>query len=82
MLMLFFRKIKGFIYFTCLSLSCLEYPEECRHIQVNGLDFLYAVRGPGDVIPNTFPWDIRPLAYEQLRNAGYRLAAVLNEIFD
>ena len=41
----------------------------------------YELVKPGDTIPDNFPWDIRPLAYGQLRNAGYRLAAILNEIF-
>lgn len=41
----------------------------------------YELVKPGDVIPDTFPYDIRPLLYSQLRNAGYRLAAVLNDIF-
>ena len=37
---------------------------------------------PGkDIIPDTFPFDVRPLLYSQLRNAGYRLAELLNEIF-
>lgn len=37
---------------------------------------------PGDVLPYTFPYDARPLLYSQLRNAGYRLAAIFNEIFE
>lgn len=41
----------------------------------------YELVHPGDVIPSTFPYDVRPLLYSQLRNAGYRLAAILNEIF-
>lgn len=41
----------------------------------------YELVKPGDVIPSTFPYDVRPLLYSQLRNAGYRLAAQLNEIF-
>ena len=41
----------------------------------------YELVKPGDTIPGNFSWDIRPLAYSQLRNAGYRLAAILNEIF-
>ena len=41
----------------------------------------YELVKPGDVIPDTFPYDVRPLLYSQLRNAGYRLAAVLNDIF-
>ena len=41
----------------------------------------YELIHPGDVIPGTFPYDIRPLLYSQLRNAGYRLAEQLNEIF-
>lgn len=41
----------------------------------------YELVKPGDVIPDTFPYDVRPLLYSQLRKAGYRLAAVLNDIF-
>ena len=41
----------------------------------------YELVKPGDTIPGNFSWDIRPLAYSQLRNAGYRLAATLNGIF-
>jgi len=35
----------------------------------------------GDVLPGTFAADNRELLFSQLRNAGYRLAKVLNEIF-
>lgn len=35
----------------------------------------------GDVMPQTYAFDVRPLVLSQLRKAGYRLAAVLNEIF-
>lgn len=37
--------------------------------------------GPDTVLPATFPYDMRPLLYSQLRNAGYRLAAQFNGIF-
>lgn len=37
---------------------------------------------PGDTIPSTFPYDHRDVLYTQIRNAGYRLAAQLNAIFD
>lgn len=43
---------------------------------------VYEVAHPGDVLPSTFPTDMRPLLFHQLRNGGYRLAAVLNYIFD
>lgn len=43
---------------------------------------VYELVKPGDVIPETFPYDNRPLLYSQLRNAGYRLAAQLNAIFE
>ena len=34
-----------------------------------------------DTIPGRFPAEMRSLLYSQLRNAGYRLAAILNDIF-
>lgn len=39
-------KAIGYIYFAGLSLRCAHYPEECRTIEVNGQNLLYAVRGP------------------------------------
>lgn len=35
----------------------------------------------GDVLPKTYPAEHRDLLFSQLRNGGYRLAAVFNEIF-
>lgn len=35
----------------------------------------------GDILPRTYPTDIRPVLFSQLRNGGYRLAAIFNEIF-
>lgn len=35
----------------------------------------------GDTLPASYATDMRPLLFSQLRNGGYRLAAVLNEIF-
>ncbi len=35
---------------------------------------------PGDEFGKTFPSDMRPLLFHQLRNGGYRLAALLNDI--
>ena len=35
----------------------------------------------GDVLPSSYATDIRPILFSQLRNGGYRLAAILNEIF-
>ena len=35
----------------------------------------------GDVLPRSYATDIRPLLFSQLRNGGYRLAAIFNEIF-
>lgn len=35
----------------------------------------------GDVLPSSYATDIRPVLFSQLRNGGYRLAAILNEIF-
>lgn len=41
-----FRKITGFFYFTWLRITCRKYPEVIKHIEINGLDMLYSVRGP------------------------------------
>lgn len=35
----------------------------------------------GDVLPRSYATDMRPLLFSQLRNGGYRLAAIFNEIF-
>ena len=35
----------------------------------------------GDVLPKSYATDMRPLLFTQLRNGGYRLAAIFNEIF-
>ena len=35
----------------------------------------------GDKIPRSYATDIRPVLFSQLRNGGYRLAAIFNEIF-
>ena len=35
----------------------------------------------GDVLPRSYATDMRPFLFSQLRNGGYRLAAILNEIF-
>ena len=35
----------------------------------------------GDVTAQDFPVKMRPILFSQLRNAGYRLAALLNDIF-
>lgn len=40
------RKICGFFYFSALSVSCCRYPETVCHIEVNGQNLLYTVRGP------------------------------------
>lgn len=37
--------------------------------------------GEGDIVPNSYAADIRPVLFSQLRNGGYRLAAIFNEIF-
>lgn len=39
-------KTCGFFYFSALSARCFRYPEELHSISVNGLDLVYAVRGP------------------------------------
>lgn len=44
-------KIGGFFYFAALSIICCRYPEELRTIHVNGLDLVYAIRGPQDGKP-------------------------------
>lgn len=35
----------------------------------------------GDTLPGTYATDIRPLLFSLLRNGGYRLASIFNEIF-
>ena len=35
----------------------------------------------GDILPRSYATDVRPLLFSQLRNGGYRLAALFNEIF-
>lgn len=35
----------------------------------------------GDTLPRSYATDIRPVLFSQLRNGGYRLAAIFNEIF-
>ena len=35
----------------------------------------------GDTLPSTYPTDVRPLLFSQLRDGGLRLAKVFNEIF-
>ena len=37
---------------------------------------------PGASVPRSYAADMRELAFSQLRNAGYRLAALLNRIFE
>lgn len=37
--------------------------------------------GEGAVIPSTYVVDMRPVMFSQLRNSGYRLAAIFNDIF-
>lgn len=41
-------KALRYIYFWALSLACVKYPETIHHIEINGLDMAYAVRGPKD----------------------------------
>lgn len=36
---------------------------------------------PGDKLPASYAVDMRPFTFSQIRNAGYRLAAILNDIF-
>ena len=38
--------------------------------------------GAGDTLPASYVTDMRPVLFSQLRNGGYRLAAIFNEIFD
>ena len=35
----------------------------------------------GDPLPKSYATDIRPVLFSQLRNGGYRLAAIFNEAF-
>ncbi len=71
--------IKGFFYFTVLSLGCLKYPEKTFRIEVNGQNLLYAVRGPEDGNPVVLLHgnggshkSLRTQA-KQLARAGYRV---------
>ncbi|MDO4195562.1 MAG: S1/P1 nuclease [Prevotellaceae bacterium] len=36
---------------------------------------------PNDALSSYYPYEMRPLVFKELRNAGYRLAAMLNDIF-
>lgn len=45
------RKISSFFYFSALLVSCRNLPETIGHIEINGLDMLYSVRGPEDGKP-------------------------------
>lgn len=71
--------IKGFFYFSLLSISCLKYPEEKSYIDVNGQHLFYVMRGPADGKPVVLLHgnggshkSLRTQAME-LAKAGYRV---------
>lgn len=71
--------IKGFFYFSLLSISCLKYPEEKSYIDVNGQHLFYVMRGPADGKPVVLIHgnggshkSLRTQAME-LAKAGYRV---------
>lgn len=47
----FIHTITSKIYYALLSLSCLAWPEKTSNIDVNGVNLLYAMRGPKDGYP-------------------------------
>jgi len=72
-------KLFGYIYYALLSLLCLNYPEECATIEVNGLTLNYAVRGAKEGKPVVLLHgnggslkNMRTQA-KQLARAGYRV---------
>lgn len=74
-----FGKIGGYIYFAVLSILCCRYPEEMSTVHVNGLDLVYAVRGPEDGKPvvlvhgNGGSHKSMLTQAKQLARAGYRV---------
>ncbi|MCF0175131.1 MAG: alpha/beta hydrolase [Bacteroidales bacterium] len=74
-----FRKIIGFFYYSALLISCRNIPETICHIELNGLDFLYSVRGPEDgkpvVLMHGNGGSHRSMATQQIQlaKAGYRV---------
>jgi len=72
-------KLAGYVYFAALSMVCVRYPEECKTIQVNGQNLLYAVRGPEDGKPvvllhgNGGSHKSMWTQAKQLARAGYRV---------
>ena len=73
------RKTGGLVYFGCLSLGCLKYPETTSYIEVNGQRLLYAVRGPEGGKPvvlvhgNGGSHKSMLTQAKQLARAGYRV---------
>lgn len=74
-----FRKFAGFLYFTTLLASCREVPETIAHVEINGLDILYSVRGPENgkpvVLMHGNGGDHSKMKTQQLQlaKAGYRV---------
>ncbi len=72
-------KIIRYLYYGLLSISCCRFPEEIRHIEINGLDMAFAVRGPQDgkpvVLLHGNGGSHRSLLTQakQLAKAGYRV---------
>jgi len=77
--MKFLAKIPAFFYFAYLLVSCSKYPETVCHIEINGLDILYTVRGPEDGKPvvlmhgNGGSHKSMQTQQLQLAKAGYRV---------
>ena len=73
------RKITGFLYYSALSLTCMQFPESTNYIEVNGMRLLYAVRGPEDGKPvvllhgNGGSHKSMMTQAKQLAKAGYRV---------
>lgn len=71
--------LKGIIYYSILSLGCLNYPETTARIEVNGQNLLYAVRGPENGRPvvllhgNGGSHKSLLTQAKQLARAGYRV---------
>ena len=62
------RIVKGDIYDYAQDSARACWPAVCQYKE-------------GDVIDVNYPTDVRNLLFSQLRNAGYRLAKILNDIF-
>lgn len=74
-----FTNIGKFCYFTWLLATCRNCPETIGHIEINGLDMLYSVRGPVEgepvVLMHGNGGSHKSMATQQLQlaKAGYRV---------